>query len=208
MQRLLLFAFLLLATGLSAQRTFRAGLHAGLNGCQIHGDNNAGFNLAQPVGGAFVSTDPTQKWYGQMELQYSGKGSRKPVNPDAGDYNTFMFRLSYVEAVFLARYNYKKLYFEFGETFGILARVRQWDAFGEVQPQGFRKWETACVFGVGVNLNENWHVDFRTTNSLLPVQKFPFPFTYPRFLPNLFNRGMYNNVVSLTLCYRFGGGSE
>ncbi len=205
MQRLLFFAFLLFTTSLSAQRTFRAGLHAGLNGAQVHGDSYSGFNQLGLVAGGFVCTDPTQKWYGQLELQYSRKGSRKIANPDKGDYDFFELRFNYLEAVVLARYNYRKLYFEIGETFGMLATVREWDDFGEIQPQDFRRWETALVIGLGVNFNERWHVDFRTVNSLLPVKKFAVPLYYPRFLPNLFNRGMYNNVVSLTLCYRFGG---
>lgn len=50
---------------------------AGINGCQIHGDSYAGFNQIGFVAGFFVCTDPSKPFYFQMELQYSGKGSKK-----------------------------------------------------------------------------------------------------------------------------------
>jgi hypothetical protein len=201
------FFFLLLiffAVNAAAQNTFHAGLIAGVNGCQIHGDSYSGFNQAGLVGGAFVSTDPSEKVYFQMELQYSRKGSRRIANPDKGDYDFFELRMDYIEVPLLCRVNYRKLYFEFGQTFGVLSRVREWDDFGEIQPSGFRRWETALVLGIGYNISERWYVDFRYTNSVAPVKKFAVPIYYQNRLSNLFNKGMYNNVLGLTICYRFG----
>lgn len=204
MRHLFLFLLLLPFSDLYSQKTFRAGVLAGFNGCQVHGDSYSGFNKLGIAGGAFVCTDPTQKWYAQMELQYSGKGSRKIANPDKGDYDAFELRMNYLEAPFLIRYNYRKLYFEIGETIGILTKVREWDDFGEVQPRDFRRWESAMIIGIGVSLNEHWVIDFRYTNSLFPVKKFALPLYYPNYLSNLFNKGMYNNVLGLTASYRFG----
>lgn len=176
---------------------------AGINGSQIHGDSYSGFNQAGLVGGLFICTDPKAKAYFQMELQYSMKGSRKIANPDKGDYDIFELRLDYVEIPLLARVNYHKLYFEIGQTIGALARTREWDDFGEIEPTGFRRWETALVLGIGYNINERWYVDFRYTNSVAPVKKFAVPLYYPNRFSNLFNKGMYNNVLGLTVCYRF-----
>lgn len=200
------FSFLLFILFFSNARaqTFHAGLIAGLNGNQIHGDTYSGFDQAGLVGGVFVCTDPSKTWYFQMEMQYSQKGSKKNPNPEKGDYDAFELRLKYVEVPFLARYNFRKLYFEVGETIGVLAGVREWDDYGEITPQGFRRWESALVLGVGVSLNEHWSIDFRNTNSLFPIKKFSVPVYYQRYLSNLFNKGMYNNVIGLTACYRFG----
>lgn len=203
--RYVLLFLLLTPLTIKAQRTFRAGLQAGINACQIHGDNNWGFHQAGPVGGAFVCTDPTQKWYGQMELQFSRKGSRKLTNPNVGDYTSFEYRLSYVEVPLLLRYNMGKLYAEIGGSVGFLVKARQWDSYSEIPAQDFRKWETAFIAGLGYTINDKLVVDFRSSNSILPVLKFPQPAYYPRFIPNLFNRGMYNNILGLTLSYRFGG---
>src|SRR5688500_12498347 len=102
--RKLLFLFLFFfAANLSAQKTFHAGLLAGINGCQIHGDSYSGFDQAGIVGGAFVSTDPDEKVYFQMEMQYSRKGSRRNTQPERGDYDFFELRMDYVEVPLLCR---------------------------------------------------------------------------------------------------------
>jgi hypothetical protein len=189
MRYLPVFILLLFAAPLAAQRTFHAGLLAGINGCQVHGDSYSGFNQVGFVGGAFVSTDPSKRWYGQMELQYSRKGSRKVANPEKGDYDYFELRMNYVEMPFLL----------------ILGRVREWDDFGEITPRDFRRWESALIVGLGVNFGQHWYVDFRYTNSLFPVKRFAVPLYYPRYISNLFNKGMYNNVLGLSFCYRFSG---
>jgi Outer membrane protein beta-barrel domain len=202
--RYLLALLFIFPLSLTAQKAFRAGVTIGNSGCQIHGDNDWGYRKNGFVAGIFVCTDPSKKWYGQMEIQYSAKGSRKYANPDKGDYNSFRFRLNYVEVPFLIRLNSGKFHFEIGETFGVLVNARQWDTFGEITPLAFRQWETASVFGLGYSFNSNWIVDFRTVNSVLPVLKFPLPVNYNRFIPNLFNRGMYNNILTLSLSYRIG----
>jgi hypothetical protein len=199
--------FSVLFSAAFAQQAFYAGLLAGINGCQIHGDNTSGFNQVGAVAGAFVCTDPSQKAYGQMELQYSGKGSRKLANPDIGDYITFEIRMHYVEAAFLGRANYKRFYFELGETIGILGRVREWDVNGEITPTGYRRWETALIIGAGISLNDHLGIDFRYTNSLVPVKKFGSSASYPNFILNFFNKGYYNNVLGLSVFYRFGNSS-
>jgi hypothetical protein len=199
-----IFVFLLFITArVAAQQTFHAGLLAGVNGCQVHGDTYSGFDQAGIVGGAYVSTNPKNKVYFQMELQYSRKGSRRNANPEKGDYDFFELRMDYIEVPILCRINYRKLYFEFGQTIGALARVREWDDFGEIQPTGYRRWETALVTGIGYNISDRWYVDFRYTNSVAPVKKFVVPIYYQNRLSNLFNKGMYNNVLGLTVCYRF-----
>ncbi|HEU4719117.1 MAG TPA: porin family protein [Bacteroidia bacterium] len=199
-----LFASLLFLSRAHSQQTFRAGIQAGINGSQVHGDSYSGFNKAGVVGGIFVCTDPTKRFYAQMEMQYSSKGSRKNPNPDKGDYTSFRLAMNYAEVPFLLRMNSRNVYFEIGQTFGFLVNVREWDSNGEIHPAGFRKWETAFIFGAGINLNPHFSVDLRYTNSVAPVLKFQVPLYYPNFFMNLFNKGMYHNVLGLTLAYRFG----
>lgn len=202
--RKFLFLFLLFYSANSfAQKTFHAGIIAGVNGNQIHGDTYSGFNEAGIVSGIYVCTNPLENWYFQMEMQYSMKGSRKIPHPDRGDYSSFQVRLNYIEIPFIARKNFRKFYFEFGQTFGVLANVREWDANGEISPVGYRHWESAFILGAGININEHLYFDFRYTNSIFAVKVFPTPVYYQNYFLNLFNKGMYNNVVGLTACYRF-----
>ncbi|GAB4136027.1 MAG: hypothetical protein Fur0041_10390 [Bacteroidia bacterium] len=186
-----------------AQKTFRAGILAGINGSQVHGDSYSGFNAAGPVGGLFISTNPEKTLYFQLELQYSMKGSRKNINPEKGDYDFFQLRMNYIEVPLLMKYNYRNVFFTLGASYGTLFKVREWDDYGEITPRDFKKWELALVTGIGYNISETWRVDFRYTNSLIPIKNFIVPAYYPNPILNIFNRGMYNNVLGLTLCYTF-----
>lgn len=192
-----------------AQNSFVAGVSAGVNGCQIHGDNYSGFDQIGFSGGAFVHNNPGETWQFQFGIQYSRKGSRHLVPRDMGGYRDFEIRLNYIDVPLLVRYNTKRVFFETGLSFGVMFKARTWDALGETTPQDFKRTELfALVNGIGYNLTENFYIELTTHNSLIPIKNFDVPQYYPRFLPNLFNRGMYNNLLGVMFGYRFGGGSN
>lgn len=204
--RLLLFT-LLITVSVSAQQTFRAGLIAGLSGCQIHGDSYSGFHQLGYVGGAFVQTNPDAQVQFVMEMQYSKKGSRKLTNPNIGDYTYFELRMNYIEVPLLLRYGSKHIFIEGGAGFAYLFKVREWDSFSEITPRDFKKMELSAILGIGYRINEKFSIDFRAVNSLLPVKKFG-PILYPVWYQDLFNMGMYNNVVTLSVVYTLPNGKE
>lgn len=138
-----------------------------------------------------------------MSIQYSRKGSRHVVPRYQGGYRDFEIRLNYTEVPLLIRYNTRRVYFDAGVSFGYMFKVRTWDANGETVPQEFKKFEFGMVAGIGYNLNDNFSIALVTSNSLLPIKEFTI--YYPRFIPNLFNRGMYNNLLGVMFNYRFGG---
>lgn len=208
MRKFLFLALLFCCGSLTAQRTFSAGVVAGFNGCQIHGDSYSGFNQLGFVAGGFVHNNPGEKWQAQFGLQYARKGSRHTVTRDMGGYRDFEIRLNYIDIPMLVRYNTKKVFFELGVSFGVMFKARTWDAFGETTPQAFKRWEFALINGIGYNLSDFFFIELTTLNSLLPIKNFDVPLYYPRFLPNLFNRGMYNNLLGLTFGFRIGGGSD
>ncbi|MCU0432040.1 MAG: PorT family protein [Bacteroidia bacterium] len=204
MKRILcLLVFFCGGLALHAQQTFSAGLLAGITTSQIHGDTYWGWNQAGPLAGMFVSIRPQQKAYFQMELQYTRKGSRKIAQPDKGDLDFFELRMHYIEVPLLLRYNTKKIYYQIGASGGVLFRVREWDDFGEVQPRDFRPYEIAWILGAGYKFNDKFAFDVRTSNSFFPVKKFDIPITYPRFYQNFFNKGMYHNLLSFSVTWRF-----
>lgn len=160
------------------------------------------------VAGAFVHNNPGATWQGQFGIQYSHKGSRHLVPRSQGGYRDFEIRLNYIEVPLLVRYNTKRVFFDFGFSGAVLFKVRSWDANGETTPQEFKKWEFAMVCGLGYNISENLFIEIVSSNSLLPFKDFSVPMYYPRFLPNLFNRGMYNNLLGVMVGVRVGGGSN
>jgi hypothetical protein len=204
--RLLLFT-LLLTTIASAQQTFRAGLIAGFSGCQIHGDSYSGYRQLGYVACAFVQTNPDAQVQFVMEMQYSKKGSRKLARPNIGDYTYFELRMNYIEVPLLLRYGAKHIFIEGGASLGYLFKVREWDSYSEITPRDFKKMELSAVLGIGYRLNEKFSLDFRSVNSLLPVKKFG-PILYPVWYQDLFNMGMYNNVVTLSVVYTLPNGKE
>jgi hypothetical protein len=205
------FAFIFVfAAGITsyAQRSFTAGVVAGVNGCQIHGDFYSGFDQIGFVAGGFVQNNPEGNWQGQFGIQYSRKGSRHLVPRNQGGYRDFEIRLNYVEVPLLVRYNTKRVFFDLGLSGGVMFKARTWDANGETTPQDFKRWELAMIAGIGYNLSEVLFVELVTSNSIVPIKNFSVPFYYQRWLLNLFNRGMYNNLLGVTIGVRFGGGNE
>lgn len=198
----ILFLFALLPFAAMAQRTFKAGLQFGVNGSQVHGDNYSGFHKAGIVAGGFVSTDPEQKFFWRMEMQYTMKGSKKYARPNIGDYQTFELRMNYAEIPMVVGINYRKFFFEVGLAGGALINMKVLDANGLLTPgSGYRKWELATIGGFGVKINDQFQANVRFTNSLLPVYQFYTPVYYTRRISNLFNRGMYHNVLGISLQY-------
>ena len=75
MKKLILsICFLFILCSLSAQN-LGGGLHIGLNGTQVDGDNSAGFNRAGLVVGGFVSYAVSDNFELQPELQFEQLGS-------------------------------------------------------------------------------------------------------------------------------------
>lgn len=193
-------------SSLFAQRTFTTGVVFGVNGSQIHGDTYSGFNQAGLMGGAFVQTNPDEAWRFQFGIQYSRKGSKHIFRQDQTVYEDFELRLNYVEVPLLIRYNTRKVFFDFGGSIGYMFKEREWDANGErIPPQPIKHMEYAMVIGIGYNFNDAFYMEFSSSNSLIPIKKFPQPIYYQRWFLDLFNKGMYNNLVTLNLGYRFGG---
>ncbi len=206
--RLLILLVFCASATLSAQKTFSAGVVAGINGCQIHGDSYSGFDQIGFVAGAFVHNNPGETWQAQFGIQYTRKGARHVVRPELGGYRDFEIRLNYIEVPLVIRYNTKKVFFDLGLATAVLFSVREWDAAGSITPRDFKKMEFAFTAGIGFNINEAMFIEFSGTSSIVPIKNFSVPMYYQRWLSNLFNRGMYNNIVGLTFGYRFGTGSN
>lgn len=207
MRKILLLLSIVAFHSMLAQQTFRAGLIGGISGCQIHGDSYSGYRQLGYVAGAFVQTNPDAQVQFVMEMQYSKKGSRKLTNPNIGDYTYFELRMNYIEVPLLLRYGAKRIFIEGGASFGYLFKVREWDSYSEITPRDFKKTELSAVLGIGYRLNEKFSLDFRSVNSLLPVKKFG-PILYPVWYQDLFNMGMYNNVITLSVVYTLPNGKE
>jgi hypothetical protein len=172
----------------------------------VHGDNLSGFNKAGFTLGGFVRKDISDKLGVKFEIIYIQKGSRKNADPDKGDYNTYLLRLNYAEVPVVLRFNYKKAVIELGLSEGALVHAEEYDVSGKIpDPKPFRRTETNLITGVAYAFKSNIELNIRYTNSIMPVRKFDIPVYYASRFYNLFNKGLYNNVLSFTIQYQLGG---
>ena len=99
--------------------TFKPSL--GLNGCQVHGDNAAGYNKLGMHGGILVNSYFTEKLSLDLGIVFTQKGARKNQDPENGDFSYFRVNLNYIEIPILLNYKLNKHYFlTFGPSLAYL----------------------------------------------------------------------------------------
>jgi len=179
---------------------FKGGILAGMNVSQVDGDNHAGFNKAGLILGGFVNREFSKTVTGQLEMIYIGKGSKKPVNPDKGQFEYRFISLDYIEIPVLLKIKYEKLklFFETGLSYGILFSSKEEDENGEVTLIGpFNKNELGIILGLNFSITENISVNTRFAYSILPVANKALLTTWGIF------GGSYNRLIEFTLRYQF-----
>jgi hypothetical protein len=200
MKNTLLIAFCLLAFNSSAQKRFTVGIKAGLSTSQVEGDTYGGFDKAGFVGGIYVTGKINEKWTSTMEMIFIQKGSKHNSDPDNGDYSYYYLGLNYIEVPLLLQYHQKKFTFEAGPAFGYLISNKEYNEFGEVfMPEPFESTELSAGFGITYKIINNLSMNWRYTNSLLPIREYQSGGTRWN------NPGQRNNVLAFTLTYEFRG---
>ncbi len=184
-------------TKLTQAQIFNAGISAGINISQIEGDGFAGYNKAGPAFGVFVNTFFSEKLAGQMEINYSAKGSQRQPSLENPEY--YRIDLRYVEIPILARYFLPSGFVaEGGLSGGYLFKSAERDEVSEIPvTQPFRKTEFAFVGGIAWLVTGNISLNPRFSYSIIPVRKHAGGGTYR------LNRGQNNNVISFIFQYRF-----
>jgi hypothetical protein len=69
----------------------------------------------------------------------------------------------------------------------------------------FEKFEFSLNTGLGRKLTEKFNVEVRANNSLLPIRPYGLNASgifYPNAIARFFNKGLYNNTLSLVLTYQ------
>jgi len=202
------FIFILLAItavtfNSTAQDRFRVGLKAGLSTSQVEGDTYGGFHKAGAAGGIFVNAKFKEKWSAQMEIIFIQKGSKFVGDPENGDGRYYYMGLNYIEVPVLFQYHQKKFTFEIGPAFGYLISSQEFNQDGEIyMPVPFHSTEFSGDIGVSFQLFKNLSLNWRYSNSLLPIRSFRSGQS------RWYNPGQRNNVLAFTLFYQFGGNEK
>lgn len=186
-----------------AQGRFRAGMKAGISTSQVHGDTFEGFHKFGFDGGLTLNAKINEKWRAQFEILFVQKGSKFIGDAEKGDTRYYRLHLNYVEVPILFQYVQKKFTFELGPGVGYLINYNEQTEWGEVI-NGIPVYSTEISGSVGIQyaINPNWNVNWRFTNSILPIRNFASGASIPG------NGGQRNNVLAFTLTYTFGKKDE
>ncbi|MCX8080305.1 MAG: PorT family protein [Bacteroidia bacterium] len=188
---------------------FIPGIAAGVNGCQIHGDDQSGYRKAGLYAGADVRFSVKDKNMFQIGLFYSEKGSQKNQNPEKNDFTFYHIHLRYVEmpVTYYRILSEKKYFLSFGIYSAYLINYFEYNEYGNwTGAYPFKKMEFGINAGLGKFLTDKIVLECRFGNSFLPIREYGIRSTgiyYPNPVARIFNRGLYNNIVTIELYYRF-----
>ena len=203
-QGLLLFAFLPYL--LSAQSKsfegqafqFNGGLIGGGTASQIHGDGIGGFNKIGLHLGATIEIGWSENNNIQIGIIYNQKGSKKPPNPAAGDYETWRYRFTYIDIPITTSYSYGIFDLMIGLQPSVLLAAEE-DFYGGWLPTGLpiKEYDLGGVLGIRTVYGDHSHVFARVTQSILAIAPRPeTPTGTPRW-----NNRMLNMTVEVGVTY-------
>lgn len=175
----------------------------GLSGCQVHGDTYAGFDKMGAFGGIAVNARTGKRTSLELGFYFAQKGSRHNPNPEKGDFDYYRLNMNCIDMPLSVRYQVKSAYFiTLGPYLSYLINHRENINYADrTNDYVYNKFELGLNLGVGRKLGNKFSVELRTTNSLTPVRTFQNNTYYPNAVARFFNRGYYNNILTLFVAY-------
>ncbi|MGQ8335581.1 porin family protein [Sunxiuqinia sp. A32] len=193
--------FLLVSFSVKAQR-FEGGILGGLSASQVDGDFTRGYHKPGFTAGAFVKTDLSRSFYAGMEIKYAQKGSRRNPDADTGDQSKYIMRLGYMDVpVYIGVRTSEVVSFIAGLSAGYLVHSNEYDNYGKfpsADERPFNDIDVQGLIGTRFELSRKITLDLRFAYSVLPVRELEGDIFWYWW------DDQYNNVLTITLCYRFG----
>jgi hypothetical protein len=192
--------------------TFRPVLTAGIVASQVDGDTYAGYTKPGYYLGVGINRAISKKVELEFALTFLQKGARKNYSLDSASRNNpnnefYLLRLNYVEIPAGIKYNLKKFKAEAGGAFAYLIKNPPFEESqnGYFNINGFSNFDYSYYLGMGYKLKDNLLVNIRFEYSFISIRKYYTSGTgiyHGQFPYNLFNLGMYNNLLVLSLNYK------
>ena len=210
-KNLYFFILLVLFGGLKAQdsqnRVFTLRPALGFNGCQIHGDSYSGYDKLGGFTGVAVNSRLTERKSFELGFYFTQKGARHNQNPKIGDYSFYRVNLNYLEVPLLLHYRVSSAYyFCLGPSLAYL--ISYYEDINNTNVTGlakFNKLEGGINIGLGRRIKEKIFIELRSSNSLTPIRdygKIASLVFYPNPVARFFNKGLYNNILTLLFTYK------
>ncbi len=198
--------FLFLCMSLLIQKTFsqsfNAGMQGGMSATQVTGDGLGGFDKPGLFAGFMVNYPISDRADIQLEMNFIQKGSRGNAKPTAGNYDSYLLRLNYVELPLMVRFELKKpLRIELGLQFAYLINAREFDLYGEVSPDPsipyFHDLDFSGFGGLNYQIKDHWAISLRYAYSIIAIRPKPTTVTYR------YDGGLFNEVLCTSVQYLF-----
>jgi hypothetical protein len=179
---------------MKGQRAFQAQLQLGLITSQMSGDGLAGWDKFGITGGAMVKTPLNAQLNLLAGFIYADKGSKTKL--DTITYNSFAYRLRYIDFPILLQFNWKRFQYSLGPYVGLLVKqdILSNDYVYPTNPP-FLSYDFGGQIALGFEVNDKWQLDARFLSSILPVRPSP-NFTNPY---SFYEKGNYNQCIQFFL---------
>ena len=185
--------------------TFNLLVTTGVVPAQVHGDAYNGFHKLGTMGGIGIEHVFSEKVRMNLSIIFIQKGARKNQNLEKNDFTAYYLNLNYLEVPLLLNYTYKKVMLDIGVSAAYLINYYEGNEFGnQTGLRPFQKFDYSIKIGLGYNINENWFVNLRSSNSFITTRPnyIKQSIYYNNIISQTFNKGYYNNILEFTLGYR------
>lgn len=213
---LIIIFFCVLSNSIKAQvptidQSFRPIFSVGLAGAQMDGDTYSGYKKIGYFFGLGINRQLSRTFELEFAITMIQKGVRSNWKLDSATRNSLnntfvLIRLNYLEIPVCLKINYKHFKAEVGGAFGYLIKNPPYDESqnGMVIDNGYKNVDYSFLLGLGYKLSPNLFLNVRFEYSLTPVRPYPAVTggVYRGIFGGLFNKGIYNNILQLTLNYR------
>jgi hypothetical protein len=214
---LIIAAFILRNTSLQAQgtgidQTFRPVIYAALVASQVDGDTYGGYSKPGFMLGAGINRQLSRIFEVEFALTFIQKGARHNYALDSASRNNpanpfFLSRLNYLEIPLVVRANFKRFNGELGAAAGYLINNPPYISTNNptYPDNGYRHFDFSYIVGLGMKLKGAWSVNLRFEYSIVTIRPYVSSYAgvfHGTFPQNLFNRGLYNNLLQLSLRYK------
>jgi len=197
---LLIICFCLNLTAQDNENRFRLILSGGISGTQVDGDTYSGYNKIGTNAGIYINRKTGENTENMFGITYIQKGSRS--NSTIQNPNYYLLKLNYLEVPFLFIYNHKSKYrFEVGLSGAYLFSDYEENGMIGAYKGSLKKLDVCYNMGAGYKLNDKTYINLRYSYSLLPIREYNRNVYLGNFWQRIFNRGLYNNCISISINY-------
>lgn len=188
--KLLFLVLTIFSMSAHAQQSFKAGLTFGMTTSQISGDGLGGWDKFGFAGGAFVSAPFSSKTGFRIGINYAEKGAR--TKRDTLNFNTFAYRLKYVEVPVQYAVKNGPLTFLYGVYYGRLIKqdILSNGYSYEITPP-FKNYDFGVSVGAALQMGDHFFIEGKFSSSVIPTRPSPNFANQNSY----YEKGNYNQVI-------------